>query len=291
MHDDDPDDVVHNLFAEPGLRRHAAGPADRRDGDVDLVDVARPDLAVLQAALLRAQHGRRGRRQPRPRDRAYAASARRSPATASSTTPPPPASAAVRRGPAAVSPARLAARRPFEQVNVVLGVNGVTRGRRPQRTRWACSTPPSAAVRPRACSRRSARARPGLLGLLLRLPPRRRRPGRGLGRLPAGQARRRAGGGTGRARQGRAPTASPTRSSSAARASSAAAWSSASRTPAPGCPASARASSSPTSCSPSTRSSPASTPSPSTTSAPRQGPLLPARDPRHRRSVGLGNRL
>ena len=29
MHDDDPDDVVHNLFAETGLVRHAAGPADR----------------------------------------------------------------------------------------------------------------------------------------------------------------------------------------------------------------------------------------------------------------------
>ena len=30
MHDDDPDDVVHNLFAATRLGRHPAGPADRR---------------------------------------------------------------------------------------------------------------------------------------------------------------------------------------------------------------------------------------------------------------------
>ena len=74
-----------------------------------------------------------------------------------------------------------------------------------------------------------------------------------LGRLPAQQARRRAGRGPHRAVPGRRRTASPPRSWPAARVSCAAAWCSASRTPAPGCRGSARPSWSTTSCSASTR--------------------------------------
>ena len=67
MHDDDPDDVVHNLFASQAYGDTPAGPADRRHRDLHQGDVARAGLAVLQAALRRAAHGRRDRGQPRPR--------------------------------------------------------------------------------------------------------------------------------------------------------------------------------------------------------------------------------
>ena len=51
MHDDDPDDVVHNLFAAHGLGRHPAGPADRRHRGVDQGAQPRPGQGLLRAAL------------------------------------------------------------------------------------------------------------------------------------------------------------------------------------------------------------------------------------------------
>ena len=60
---------------------------------------------------------------------------------------------------------------------------------RPAGSPSACSTPPSVADVEPALPGGPREARPGLLGLLLRQPARRRRPGRGLGRLPAEQAR------------------------------------------------------------------------------------------------------
>ena len=267
MHDDDPDDVVHNLFAQQAYGDSPLGRPIAGTRAVDHVDVAQPDLALLQAALLRAAHRGRGRRQPRPRDAACAGCrrpfARNGFLSDASATPGLGPSGRTRRGVAGTA----SASRPFEQVNLVLGVNGVPRGDDRRYALGVLNTALGGGTSSRlfqevrekrglaysVFSFASHHADAGLVGV-------------SVGCLPA-QARRRAGRRTGRARPGRRRRTDRRGASSAARASCAAASSWASRTPAPGCRASARASWSTTSCSPSTRSSPASTPSPSTTSA------------------------
>ena len=126
MHDDDPDDVVHNLFARAGVGRLPAGPPDRRhrrsrsprsrraDRRGSTARHYRPANMVVaaagnvdHAALVRWVDAAFGRNGLLTRDEA----------------PVPPRAAATARGHAGHGPAT----RPFEQVNVVLGVDGLTR--------------------------------------------------------------------------------------------------------------------------------------------------------------------
>ena len=69
MHDDDPDDVVHNLFAHQAWGDSPLGPPDRRHRRLDHGADARADPPLLPPPLPPRQHGRRGRRQRRPRRR------------------------------------------------------------------------------------------------------------------------------------------------------------------------------------------------------------------------------
>ena len=165
-----------------------------------------------------------------------------------------PVGAARRRPrPRACTPARSPRRRPFEQVNLVLGVDGLTRD---DDRRFALGVLNTALgggtssrlfqeVRERrglaysVFSFASHHADAGLVGVSVGCLPNK------LDDVLVDGPRR--------ARARSPPTASPTRSSPAARASCAAAWCSASRTPAPGCRGSARPSWSTTSCSRSTR--------------------------------------
>ena len=127
MHDDDPDDVVHNLFADAGLGRVAARSADRRHRRLDRVDEPRPDPSLLPAAL-----PARAWWSPSP---ATSTTPSRRPAGALGVRPPrlprpaPPTRwrPGRRRAHARRPPASSQATRPFEQVNVVLGVQGITR--------------------------------------------------------------------------------------------------------------------------------------------------------------------
>jgi predicted Zn-dependent peptidase len=127
MHDDDPDDVVHNLFAaqawgeESPLGRPIAGTVDSI------------------TALSRAQIRRFYRRHYRPANMVVAAAGNvdhtalvrqvrrafgRNDWLAGDEAPVPPRHGArIRR----VVPGTITATRPFEQVNVVLGVEGITR--------------------------------------------------------------------------------------------------------------------------------------------------------------------
>ena len=160
MHDDDPDDVVGNLYAELAWGVHAAGPPDRRHGGVDQVAEPRPGPPLLPLALHRR-----------------ATSSSRSPAT--STTPPSYARSRrrsrARRLPRPTTTVRPAPVRRGERARrtssgqragdpaLRAGQPGARRQRAgahrraPLRPR-ACSTPRSAAARPPGCSRRSASA-------------------------------------------------------------------------------------------------------------------------------------
>ena len=127
MHDDDPDDVVHNLFAaqawgeESPLGRPIAGTVDSI------------------TALSRAQIRRFYRRHYRPANMVVAAAGNvdhaalvrrvrkafgRNDWLAGDEAPVPPRHGA---GTRRVAPGTITATRPFEQVNVVLGVEGITR--------------------------------------------------------------------------------------------------------------------------------------------------------------------
>ena len=132
MHDDDPDDVVHNLFAEQAwgdspLGRPIAGTVESitaltRDADRGASTGATTAPANMVVAVAgNVDHAA-----------SYARCARRSAATASSTATRPPVPP--RRGAERVAgsrPATSRRRRPFEQVNLVLGVNGPDPHRRP----------------------------------------------------------------------------------------------------------------------------------------------------------------
>ena len=61
MHDDDPDDVVHNLFAEQAWGSGAARPPDRRHDRLDRDDDPRAGRALLPAPLPAGEHRRRRR--------------------------------------------------------------------------------------------------------------------------------------------------------------------------------------------------------------------------------------
>jgi len=126
MHDDDPDDVVHNLFAaqawgaETPLGRGIAGTAEsiaalsRDDIDAFYREHYRPANLVVSAAgnldhddvvaLVVAAFGRRG-------------------FLDGAAAPVPPRTGA----PLPVQPGESSARRPLEQVNLVLGVEGLAR--------------------------------------------------------------------------------------------------------------------------------------------------------------------
>ena len=97
MHDDDPDDVVHNLFAEQAWGDSPLGrPIAGTDGLDHRAD-PRPGLPLLPPPLPRRQHGRRGRRQPRPRQGRSRRTPRVRPRTASSTGASVPVRAPQRR--------------------------------------------------------------------------------------------------------------------------------------------------------------------------------------------------
>jgi predicted Zn-dependent peptidase len=125
MHDDDPDDVVHNLFAEQAW------------GDSPLGrPIAGTDESI--AALTRAQILRFYRRHYRPANVVVSAAGNvdhtalvrqvrtafgRHDWLACEATPNPPRHGSRKR----VRPGRIATTRPFEQVNVVLGMEGLVR--------------------------------------------------------------------------------------------------------------------------------------------------------------------
>jgi predicted Zn-dependent peptidase len=127
MHDDDPDDVVHNLFAAQAWGE--GSPLGRPiAGTVDSI-----------TALSRAQIRRFYRRHYRPANMVVAAAGNvdhtalvrrvrrafgRNDWLAGDEAPVPPRHGARTRR---VVPGTITATRPFEQVNVVLGVEGITR--------------------------------------------------------------------------------------------------------------------------------------------------------------------
>lgn len=127
MHDDDPDDVVHNLFA---AQAWGDGPLGR--------PIAGTEASIT--ALTRDQVARFYRRHYRPANMVVAVAGNvdhaqvvrqvrkafgRNHFLAGDETPAPPRSGGRARR---VNPGTLTARRPFEQVNLVLGMNGLTRG-------------------------------------------------------------------------------------------------------------------------------------------------------------------
>lgn len=127
MHDDDPDDVVHNLFA---AQAWGDGPLGR--------PIAGTEASIT--ALTRDQVARFYRRHYRPANMVVAVAGNvdhaqvvrqvrkafgRNHFLAGDDTPAPPRSGGRARR---VNPGTLTARRAFEQVNLVLGMNGLTRG-------------------------------------------------------------------------------------------------------------------------------------------------------------------
>ena len=290
MHDDDPDDVVHNLFASQAWGDSAAGPADRGHRRVDRGAEPRPDRPVLPQPLPAADHGGRGRRQRRPRRPSSARCAPRSAATASSPAPTLPVRAVVTdRGPPGHRRRRRTPTRPLEQVNLVLGVKGLTRSDPRRFALGVLNTALGGGTSSRLFQEVRERARPGLLRLLVRQPLRRRRRRRASRSAACRPSSTRCWPSCARSCARWPPTASPTRSWSAARACCAAAWCSAWRTPARGCRGSARPSSSTTSCSASTRCWPrVDAVTVDDVRDPRGGAVRPAADAGGRRSRGPG---
>jgi predicted Zn-dependent peptidase len=127
MHDDDPDDVVHNLFAEQAwgngpLGRPIAGTVE------SITSITRDQVArfyrrhyrpanMVVAVAGNVDHARVVRQVRRAFGRNDFLSGDESPVLPRAVVRP-------RR----VRPGTLTARRPLEQVNLVLGVNGMTRG-------------------------------------------------------------------------------------------------------------------------------------------------------------------
>ncbi len=243
MHDDDPDDVVHNLFAEQAWG--ATSPLGRSiAGTVDSISALdrnrilrfyrrhyRPERMVVavagnldHATVVRLRH------------QGVLPRATSSPATADPAPPRAP-------GRELTGAPRPASRPPghFEQVNVVLGMEGLRARRRPAvRARRAQHRPRRRHVEPAVPGDPRA-PRPRLLGLLLRLPPRRLRPGRASRSAACRPSSTRCSARCGSSSRAWPPTASPTTSSRAARGSSRAVSCWASRTPPPGCRGSASA--------------------------------------------------
>ena len=186
MHDDDPDDVVHNLFAEQACGRgHAAGPPDRRHrrsrstrspvrrSHASTARHYRPATMVVavagnvdHAALVEQVRAAFGRNDFLAGDERPVAAARRRPAPCRCTR--------ARSG----DPALRAGQRRARHGGHPPQRRPPLRPRRAQHRARRRHVEPAVPGGPRA-------PRAGLLGLLLRQPPRRLRPGRGLGRLPA----------------------------------------------------------------------------------------------------------
>ena len=124
MHDDDPDDVVHNLFAATAwagtpLARPIAGTAESIKALT-----ARPGRGYYKRRYRPEVDDARRGRQRRPRRRRTPGAARPSRATTSSPATPSRAGPRARRAAAAAAAGEVSATRPFEQVNVVLGHAG-----------------------------------------------------------------------------------------------------------------------------------------------------------------------
>ena len=189
MHDDDPDDVVHDLFAEKAWGSSPLGPADRRHASSRSATLTRAQIAALLPVPLHArEHRRRGRRQRRPRGR-------RTPGAQgvlAAELPGRRRGAAARRsaaasGPAVRRPGTSSSSRPFEQANLVLGVNGLVRTDERRYALGVLNAALGGGTSLAAVPGGPREARAGLLGLLLRRPLRRRRHVRGLrvGCLPS----------------------------------------------------------------------------------------------------------
>ena len=204
MHDDDPDDVVHNLFAHAGVGRQPARSPDRRHRGLDHRDDARPDPPLLPPPLPPRQHGRRRWRATSTTRPSCARSRRPSAATTSSpATTSPDAAASRPSGRARCRRARSRTVRPLEQVNLVLGVKGLTRTDPRRYALGVLNTALGGGTSSRmfqevrehrglaysVYSFATHHADAGVVGVV--------------GRLPARQVRRRAGDGARRARQGR----------------------------------------------------------------------------------------
>ena len=201
MHDDDPDDVVHNLFAEQAWGDLAAGPADRRHRRVDQGADPRPRSGATTGAATRpanmvvavagnVDHATVVRRvkQAFARSGFLDGDRHRSPAPRAAAPAAPTASGDV------------VVTRPFEQVNLVLGVNGLVRTDERRYALGVLNAALGGGTSSRLFQEVRERRGPGLLGLLLRLALLRRRHVRGGRRLPAVQGHRGAGGGPQRAR-------------------------------------------------------------------------------------------
>ncbi len=168
MHDDDPGDVVHDVFAAGAVRRHPARPAGPRHRRLDRRAArARRSHGYYRRRYRPEQHGRRGRRQRRPRRGRPPGDARRSAGRLLDGDAAPSARAARRRRHAPRPPAGVDVVRPADRA----GQPRPRRARRCPRRR--------APLRPRRAQRRARRrhelaavpggpreARPGLLGLL-----------------------------------------------------------------------------------------------------------------------------
>ena len=130
MHEDSPEDVVHDVFTEalwPGhpLGRPILGTKDRIRAATSALGAR-----LLPAPLRAGEPGRGGGRQRRPRRprddaaRAHGHRGDRSAARASGVEPPIP-----RRGRPRPSGASLVRRRKTEQAHIVMGTNGLPRDR------------------------------------------------------------------------------------------------------------------------------------------------------------------
>ena len=236
MHDDEPGDEVHDLFAEARLRRPPAGPADLRHARRPIAaDDPAADPGVLPAPLHPAVHCGRRRRQSRPRRRGRAgprgvrrhrAGHRRRRRRPRPGRPPP----AVR-----ARPRQLVVRdKDTEQAHVVLGGAGIARDDERRFALGVLNNVLGGGMSSPAVPGDPGAARPGVLGLLLHHPVRRHRAVRRLRRLRARQGGRGARADPGRAGAGSPRRASPRPRWPGARACSRARWCSAWRTPARG---------------------------------------------------------
>ena len=236
MHDDEPGDEVHDLFARAVYGDHPLGRLISGTEETITADDPPADPELLPAPLHAAADRDRRRRQPRPRRGGQAGPRRRSrgtPLDGDRPTPAPPAAGRpggtrragrhagrARQGHrAGARGARLPRHRPHRRAAL--------RPRRAQQRR-------SAAACPAGCSRRSGSSAAWPTRSTPTPAVRRHRPLRRLRGLRAGQGRRGAGADPRRAGPGGRRRASPTRSSPGARACSRArscwAW----RTPARG---------------------------------------------------------
>ena len=127
MHDDDPDDVAHNLFAAQAWGDSPLGrPIAGTEASIEAM-TREQVLRLLPAPLPPRADGRCGRRQRRPRQGRPADPPGVLPARLPRPGPPSRPWHARWRSRGECGAGVTEATRHFEQVNVVLGVNGITR--------------------------------------------------------------------------------------------------------------------------------------------------------------------